>query len=121
MQKIKIREVHIKNPCMELEYYLLLKGGVCGIEIRDAHSGEAAVRFVPDVAEKVYRFLVKLAKTTVTPVGLDDMVDDYIYEHWQSQCSLYLLQANPRARLDRGKRNVEAVGDLRTGVAANEG
>lgn len=121
MQKIKIKTTHIKTPRMVLEYYLLLKGGKCGIEIRDACDGTSAARFVPNVAEKVYKLLVKLARHTVTPDHLDDVVDDYIYERWQSKRRLYLLQTNPCAGLDCGKRDAESVGDLLTGEAANEG
>ena len=121
MQKIKIKTIHINNPRMELEYYLLLKGGMCGIEIRDAHSKESAARFIPDVAEKVYKFLVKLARHTVTPCALDDLADDYIYEHWQSKRSLYFLQTGPRTGLDCGERDAEQVGDLLTCVTADEG
>ena len=126
MQKIKIKTIHIKTPRiktprMVLEYYLLLKGGECGIEIRDTYGEESAARFIPDVAEKVYKFLVKLARHTVTPDHLDDVVDDYIYERWQSKRRLYLLQTNPRAGLDCGKRDGQTVGDLLTGKTANEG
>lgn len=121
MQKIKIKQTHVKTPCMKLEYYLVLKGGMCGIEIRDTYGEESAVRFVPDVAERVYKLLVTLAGHTVTPCALDDVVDDYIYGRWQSKRSLYFLQTDPGAGLDRGKRDAEPVGNLRAGIAADEG
>ena len=121
MRKIKIRTMHIKNPCTELEYYFLLKGGFCGIEIRDTCDGMSVARIIPGTPEEVYRFSLKLAKKNVTPIALDDVVDDYIYEHWQSKCSSYLLQADPRACLDCGERDAEPVGDLLAGVAANKG
>jgi len=94
---------------------------MCGIEIRDARSAETATRIIPDSAERVHRFLLKLARHTVTPCALDDLADDYIYEHWQSKRSLYLLQTDPHAGLDCGERDTEPVGDLLTRVAANEG
>ncbi len=121
MQKLKLCAAHMKNPRKELEYYFLMKGGMCGIEIRDTHSGETAVRFVPDNVEKVYKFLLRLARNTVTPIHLDDVIDDYIYERWYSKRSLYFLQAGPCAGFDRGKRNAEPFGNLLTGVAADEG
>lgn len=121
MQKIKIKQTHVKTPCMKLEYYLVLKGGMCGIEIRDTYGEESAVRFVPDAPEAVYKFLLKLAQNALCPAHLGDVVDDYIYENWQSKRSLYFLQTDPGAGLDRGKRDAEPVGNLRAGIAADEG
>ena len=121
MQRIKIKQTRLKTPRMKLEYYLVLKGGMCGIEIRDTHSNESAVRFIPDTAEKVYRFLVRLARHTVTPCTLDDVVDDYIYGRWQSKRGLYLLVTDSYTGLDSGERDTEAIGDLLPGVATDEG
>lgn len=106
MQKIKIKTTHIKTPEAELrlEYYLLLKGGMCGIEVRNTCDGESAARFVPDTPEKVYKFLLKLARYNLCPVHLGDVVDDYIYENWSDKGSLQLLCAGTDAGLDRGKR-----------------
>ncbi len=121
MQKIKIKTTHIKNPRMELEYYFLLKGGMCGIEIRDTCDGASAARFVPDAPEAVYKFLLKLAQNALCPVHLGDVVDDYIYENWQLKRRLYPLQTDPCAGLDRGKRDAETVGNLLAGIATDEG
>ncbi len=121
MRKIKICEVHIKKPRTNLEYYLLLKGGICGIEIRDTCGGASAARFVPDTPEKVYGFLLKLAGHSLYPVHLGDVVDDYIYENWLGENRLELLRTDTDACLDRGKRNAEPVGDLLASVAADEG
>ncbi len=123
MQKVKIKAVHEKTPTTEmcLEYYLVLKGGLCGIEIRDTHSKESAVRMIPDMAEKTYQLLVKLARHTITPIALDDVVDNYISERWRSKRSLYLLNTDADAAFDRTKRDTEPVGDLLAGVSANEG
>lgn len=82
MRKIKIKAKHISNPRMELEYYLLLKGGTSGIEIRDTRSAETATRFIPDSAEKVYSLLLRYARHGVTPETLKDVVDDYVYTQW---------------------------------------
>ena len=121
MQKIKIKTTHIKNPRMELEYYLLLKGGMCGIEIRDACSGVSATRLIPDAGERVHKFLMRLARHAVTPCTLNDVVDDYIYENWLGQRRLELLCAGTDARLNRGKRQGKKRRDLRAGVSANKG
>ncbi len=84
MQKLKIKEVHIKTPEAEirLEYYFILKGGMCGIKIRDACNGASATRFVPGTPEEVCRLARKLARHTVQPAHLGNVVDDYIYENW---------------------------------------
>lgn len=123
MQKVKIKAVHEKTPTTEmcLEYYLVLKGGLCGIEVRDTRSKESAVRMIPDMAEKTYQLLVKLARHTITPIALDDVVDNYISERWRSKRGLYLLHTGADAGLDCGQRNAEPVGDLLAGVSANEG
>lgn len=121
MKKIKICEVHIKKPRTSLEYYFLLKGGLCGIEIRDTCDGANAARFVPDTPEKVYKLLLRLARYSVYPVHLGDVVHDYIYEKWLDDGSLQLLCADADACFDRGKGNVEEVGDLLAGIATDEG
>lgn len=122
MQKIKIKKVHVKTPEAELrlEYYFLMKGGMCGIEVRNTCDGESAARFVPDTPEKVYKFLLKLARYNLCPVHLGDVVDDYIYEKWSMQNRFEILYTSADARLDRGERQGEQLGDLRAGVAANE-
>ena len=123
MQKIKIKTMHLKTPTTEvcLEYYLVLKGGLCGIEIRNAHSKERAMRMIPDSIERVHMFLLKLARGRLFPVHLDDVVDDYIRENWLGQGRLELLCAGADARLNRGKRQRKKRRDLRAGVSANKG
>ena len=123
MQKIKIKTMHLKTPTTEvcLEYYLVLKGGLCGIEIRNAHSKERAMRMIPDSIERVHMFLLKLARGRLFPVNLNDVTDDYIYKNWSSQRRFELLRAGADARLNRGERQRKKCGDLRACVSTDKG
>lgn len=123
MQKIKVKTAHVRTPEAKarLEYYFLMKGGMCGIEIRETCGGVSTTRFVPDDPEKVYELLRKLARNTLFPVHLGDVVEDYIYEHWLRQGRFELLRTDADTRLDCGERKRELLGDLRARITTNEG
>ena len=77
LRKMLVGEV----PCLssQARYYLLEEDGNFGVQI-ELEGEEASVRDLSPSRQKVQDLAEALIRGTVTPVGLRDVVDDWLLE-----------------------------------------
>lgn len=77
MRKLLVGEA----PCLgsQARYYLLEEDGSCGVRVELGEEAASAADLSPR-RERVLALAEALARGTVTPVALRDVVDDWLLE-----------------------------------------
>lgn len=77
MERLLVGEARCRGS--QVRYYLLEEGTSYGVEIR-LKGESAAVRDLSPSRERAGELARRLVRGTVTPVGLRDVVDDWLLE-----------------------------------------